>query len=203
MELVIVRHAQSEGNVAKLDIPDPELTELGTEQARRVAERLSRERFDRILASPMIRTLETACLIASANTGNPPVEAFFNLREIRGSSDKFCTPGSVLKKRFPRVLFKEGIFDTDTPWTYPGGETRPACQCRARAILAAVMSAAGPDDKVLIVSHVGFIVALISSILSLAPGGFEFSQENTAVSKFLFGPGPVRAVYINDFSHLI
>ena len=111
MELVIVRHAESQNNIIKSDnpIPDPELTDLGREQIRLVAQRLAPERFDRIFSSPMIRTLETANAIASANPGNPKIEVFSDLREIRGSDDKLCTPGSVLQ-RFKEAFPSRGFF---------------------------------------------------------------------------------------------
>src|SRR5437870_6613326 len=66
--LYLVRHAQSQGNTGEdLTTGDPELTEVGWEQARRLAERLARQRIDAIYASPFRRTQQTAHAIAEAS----------------------------------------------------------------------------------------------------------------------------------------
>jgi broad specificity phosphatase PhoE len=57
------------------------LGETGRQQATRLAQRLKRERLDVIHTSPRERTLETACLIASAS-GLPVPEVAEGLDEI-------------------------------------------------------------------------------------------------------------------------
>lgn len=61
--LTLVRHGQSEGNLSgRMDtsVPGPPLTDLGSEQAVMIANRLSDNRYDGIFASTMIRTQQTA-----------------------------------------------------------------------------------------------------------------------------------------------
>ena len=66
--LYLVRHAQSQGNTGEdLATGDPDLTDVGWEQARRLGERLKTQRIGRIYASPLRRTQQTASAIAEAS----------------------------------------------------------------------------------------------------------------------------------------
>jgi probable phosphoglycerate mutase len=63
----LIRHAQSQGNTGEdLTTGDPDLTEIGWEQARRLGERMKGQRLDAVYASPLRRTQETALAIADA-----------------------------------------------------------------------------------------------------------------------------------------
>jgi broad specificity phosphatase PhoE len=61
--LILVRHGQTRSNVQGLldtAAPGPGLTDLGRQQAVALVDVLAEERIDRIVASPLQRTLETA-----------------------------------------------------------------------------------------------------------------------------------------------
>src|SRR6266545_331692 len=63
--LYLIRHAQSQGNTGEdLTTGDPDLTEVGYEQAKRLGMRMKEQKLDVIYASPMRRTQETAFAIA-------------------------------------------------------------------------------------------------------------------------------------------
>lgn len=65
--LILVRHGQTRSNVHGLldtALPGAELTPLGREQARSVVDVLAGERIDRVVASPLARTVQTATPIA-------------------------------------------------------------------------------------------------------------------------------------------
>src|SRR5438128_10464470 len=65
--LYLVRHAQSQGNTGEdLTTGDPDLTEIGREQARRLGERLGRQKLAAVYASPLRRTQQTAMLMPDA-----------------------------------------------------------------------------------------------------------------------------------------
>src|SRR5919109_388046 len=66
--LYLVRHAQSQGNTGEdLTSGDADLTDIGREQARRLGERLKTQKIDRVYASPLRRTQQTAAAIADAS----------------------------------------------------------------------------------------------------------------------------------------
>src|ERR671931_644941 len=77
-----VRHGESEANAAgrfsgRLDSP---LTDRGRRQAEAVADALADVRFDRIVATPLSRSLDTALVIARRR--RMPVEVERDLIEI-------------------------------------------------------------------------------------------------------------------------
>jgi broad specificity phosphatase PhoE len=81
--LTFIRHAQSQSNaqhVINTDIPGPDLTEEGQGQAEQLAHQLSRNNFDGVYASNMIRTQQTAAPLAHALGKH--VEILPGLREI-------------------------------------------------------------------------------------------------------------------------
>ena len=81
--LTFIRHAESQtnaDNVVNTDIPGPSLTEEGKAQAEQLAHQLSRNNFDGIYVSDMVRTQETAAPLAHAL--GKPVEVLPGLREI-------------------------------------------------------------------------------------------------------------------------
>jgi probable phosphoglycerate mutase len=92
--LILVRHGQTRSNVHGLldtDLPGPGLTPLGREQAAALVDGLADERIDRIVASPLARTVETATPLATARGLEPATDA--GLREVlagdlEGRSDR-------------------------------------------------------------------------------------------------------------------
>lgn len=81
--LILVRHGQTRSNVHGLldtAAPGPGLTDLGREQAAALVDVLAEERIDRIVASPLTRTVETATPLAAAR--GLPLLQDGGLREI-------------------------------------------------------------------------------------------------------------------------
>lgn len=73
--LYLVRHGEAEHNVLRVgsslpEITERHLTERGKEQIRAAAELLAEQPIDAIIASPLVRTQETAAII-SEKTGVP------------------------------------------------------------------------------------------------------------------------------------
>lgn len=65
--LILVRHGQTRSNVQGLldtALPGAELTPLGEQQAAALIEVLAGERIDRVVASPLTRTVQTATPVA-------------------------------------------------------------------------------------------------------------------------------------------
>lgn len=98
--LIIVRHAEAEGNVNRVfhGWTDSEITEKGHVQARLVAERLKNMDIDVIYSSSLKRTLQTAAYIAKAK--GLPVIRTDKLKEINGGEWENM-PWDVLPKKWP------------------------------------------------------------------------------------------------------
>ena len=85
MDLYIIRHGESQGNVG-INVPDPELTELGKKQAELLALRLRNIKFDAILSSPLTRAIQTATPLSELR--NTPVTVMRNLYEVGSFGDE-------------------------------------------------------------------------------------------------------------------
>ena len=69
MTLTLIRHAESEANAAEVAstvVPGPPLTQVGREQADKLANQLAANRYDGVYASEMLRTQQTAAPTAKA-----------------------------------------------------------------------------------------------------------------------------------------
>src|SRR4051812_40983545 len=84
MRLILVRHGQTDSNVARAldtEAPGADLTDLGREQADELATALGDEPVDAVYASHLVRSRRTAAPLA-AKLGLP-VEVREGVREIR------------------------------------------------------------------------------------------------------------------------
>ena len=93
LQIYLARHGESLGNLAfaqgggqdqqtQADKHDPELTPRGRTQAVLLGERLSRERFDAIFSSSLVRAVSTAHEVSIRQPGGAvPVEVLRDLAE--------------------------------------------------------------------------------------------------------------------------
>ena len=184
MQLFLVRHAESEGNA---QVPgatiDCGLTDLGQRQAEAVAERLAALGVDRVLASPYVRTLETAQAIQAA-TG-APAEAFPLLHEhhFQAFPDEWpLLSRAALANRFPAFAIPEDF--QDARWHTPP-ETDEAALRRAGQALdeLRVRFAGDPDVRLAIVSHGSPTGKLILAFLGVtAMAGLDVTISNASLS---------------------
>ncbi len=166
--LWLIRHAQSEGNVAReaaesgglevIDIAerdaDVRLSELGEQQARAfgrwVADQPEDERPTVVVASPFVRTAETARLLVEESGLGIAVETDERLRDRELGVLDLLTKRGVLA-RFP----EEGERRQRIGKYYhrpPGGESWADLCLRLRGVLTDV-ARAYPDERVLLVTH--------------------------------------------------
>ena len=120
MRLYLVRHGQSEGNVAKTfhGHTDYPLTELGREQARQAGEKLKDTAFVRCVASDLSRAWDTA-LSCVAGRGMIP-ERCPGLREqFVGEMEGLSW--DEMERRYPGV--REAYISDWFHTTPPGGES--------------------------------------------------------------------------------
>jgi broad specificity phosphatase PhoE len=149
--LILMRHAESEGNRAGCFTPHPEipLTDRGREQAHEAAQRLA-ERLApvRIVSSPFLRARQTADILSVVL--GLDVEVADDLRE-RSYGELAGSPYSTARVGY----------DPTSYWTWrpPGGETLDEVLVRAGAVLDRI-AAAAPDEEVLVVSHGAVMMAL-------------------------------------------
>lgn len=183
MYLYLVRHGQSEGNVARTfhGQTDYPLTPRGWEQAREAAEKLKRVVFSRCCASDLSRAWETARICLEGRSVEP--EACPALREQDVGEMEGLT-WEEMEARFPSLLrpYIEDWFHT----TPPGGESPDEMAAR---VSGWVEEAIRQGEDTLVVAHNGSLTLLLMCLGLL-------SRENALTEDFFFAQGTYSAVRI-------
>jgi probable phosphoglycerate mutase len=195
--LYLVRHAQSQGNTGDdLTSGDPDLTDIGREQARRLGERLAGQRIDAIYASPLRRTQETAAAIAGA-AGGLEVTTKADLREVdlgQADFDIRLLPAEEQARVAERII-SEGTWDA-----FPGGEGQAAARARVGGVMDEIV-AANDGKRLIVVVHSGFIQTYVSLVLGLERD-YVFYPFNASIHS-IRAKADRRVLWrLNDVSHL-
>jgi len=194
--LYLVRHAQSQGNTGEdLTTGDPDLTDVGWEQARRLGERLKSQQIDRIYSSPLRRTQQTATAIADAS--GLEVLPKEDLREVQLGQADYDIRLLPEKERdsVARLIMAEGTWDA-----FPGSEGSSNARNRVRAVIHEIVDA-HPGERLVLVSH----AALIQTFVSLALGldrDFIFYPFNASITSIRARDGRFVLWRLNDIAHL-
>ena len=167
-----VRHGESEANAARrfAGRSDSPLTERGRRQAESVAQTLADTKFDRIIATPLQRSLETAKVIATRQ--GLPVELEPDLIEI--------DVGERTGAAFDEIAALPDWRD-DGFVAWPGGETLDQVLRRSLGALRR-LARETPGGAVLVVGHGGVTRILVSHFLGILPRLDRSPATNTNVT---------------------
>jgi len=194
--LYLIRHAQSQGNTGEdLTTGDPDLTNVGWEQAKRLGERMKSQRLDAIYASPLRRTQETA--LAIGEVAGVEVQPRGDLVEVvmgQADYDIRKLPAEDQSKISKRIV-DEGTWDA-----FPGSEGSAYARNRIKTALDEIV-AAHPGQRVAVVCHAGVIQTYVSVILD-HPRDFIFYPFNASIAS-IRAKGDRRVIWrLNDIAHL-
>jgi 2,3-bisphosphoglycerate-dependent phosphoglycerate mutase len=168
----------------------------------------------RLYCSAMRRSLQTATAIGSAIDVQPEIwvdihESGGIFLEHRDGRNVVGYPGltrSQIQSEFPGVIVPDSVHDAG--WWDParGEEDWPTCQGRAIRVSKQLWrwvdeEVAGP---IAIVSHAGFMEALLKAIFGRLPGAnLTFYHFNTAITRLDLEPGEqIHVRYLNRVPHL-
>jgi ribonuclease H / adenosylcobalamin/alpha-ribazole phosphatase len=197
--VLLLRHGQTAMTVQRryAGITDVPLTDEGLAQAAAAAKRLADAGLDAIVSSPLRRTRQTAeevgrlCGLA--------VEVDEGFRETDFGQWEALTFAEV-RERWPDELTRWLADPLATP---PGAEGFADAGARVQAALDRVL-ASHPGQRVLVVSHVGPIKALVCLALGAPPGAVFRMHLDTAalcvIDWYADGPAVLRSY--NDTSYL-
>lgn len=195
--LYLVRHAQSEGNRGEYTGPDddPPLSEVGSEQARRLAERFARQRVDAVYSSALRRTQETARAIAGAV--NLKVRTLDDLREVDlGQAQRDFDTYSEDEARAVR----DRVARQPTWDSFPGSEGSATARRRIVAAMDSIVRECG-GERVAVVAHAAVIQTYVSHVLGLERD-FVFYPFNAGITS-IRAQGDRRVIWrLNDVAHL-
>lgn len=199
----LVRHGESEWNAAArlCGRTDVALSDAGRRQAERLGARLRALPPAAIYTSPLVRTAETAAIIAQGS-GLAPVE---DARIVE------LNYGAWEGKTFAEVMAEDGAtyrrWDADPAREAPPeGETGIAGLERIVAFLDELRQR-GPaerNDHVVVVTHKTVCRLALCHALGLAPSEYRrrLSMENAALNIIAPAADGWRVILVNDTSHL-
>ncbi len=203
MDLLLVRHGESEGNRRGFvqGWQDTVLTPLGQRQAAQVAQRIVEYLpLDAIYASPLKRAWRTAEVIASV--AQMTVIADTNLREMHFGEVEGMTH-IEWHKRYPQLLPRWADRD-DLDFGWPGGESRRQFAQRVYGAITEIIEAHPQANRVLVVCHGGVISTYLSVLLQgSATMWRDYQVNNCTISQVRFGDGKPQLLRFNDGEHLI
>ena len=205
-----IRHGQSEANGNKIfQGADSPLSPRGREQARFVAERMRNTDAQVILSSPMPRAHDTARAIVE--TTSLPLEVHPDLREL-------LPPSSLVGKSYEgpegtEYTRQRVLHHGDMNYRYEDEDSYADLHARATAILS--MLEARTEDKLMVVTHAGFMRVVMTAMMTegepnpyIAGRLMRFLMpENTGITVFRFNPTVElrtrwRLLTFNDHAHL-
>jgi broad specificity phosphatase PhoE len=187
-----VRHGESEANAAhrfsgRTDSP---LTDRGRKQAEIVAAALDAVPFDRIVATPLSRSLDTALVIGRRR--KMPVDVVDELIEI----DVGDRTGATFDEVRGLPDWKDDGF---VAW--PNGETLEQVLERAlRAVRR--LARETPDGTVLVIAHGGVTRILVSHFLGMLPKLDRSPATNTNVTVIVTDGDAGRVERLFESAHI-
>ncbi len=204
LELILLRHGESEGNRDRVfgGHGPMRLTELGHRQAEAAAAAIDDglAPIEAIYASDLARTVETAAPLARRTVRDPVLTAALRERsvgELTGISF------DEARERFPELWAQ--LSKRDPAWCPPGGESHHDCSRRVGAFLDEVL-ARHASGRVVLVSHAVAIDHLLRHVVGIAgAAAFRclFHVDNCSIHRVLRkDDGPFRIAAINDVAHL-
>jgi ribonuclease H / adenosylcobalamin/alpha-ribazole phosphatase len=187
-----VRHGESEANLARVfsGRRDSRLTDRGRAQAVTVADALADVPFDRIVATPLSRSLDTALVVARRR--KMPVDVVRDLIEI--------DVGDNTGKTFDEIA---GLPDwkDDGFISWPNGETLDQVLNRALGALKAIHHES-EGETVLVIGHGGVTRILVSHFLGILPKLDASRQTNTAVTVIVTDGDTGRVERLFESAHV-
>ncbi len=203
LELIIVRHGQSEGNRDRMFTghgPSP-LTERGREEARAVAARIATDPVDAIFSSDLPRAVQTA----------EPLAATTGIAIVQDAALREKNFGDLTGKRFVEIETEypdvwRGLLARDPMYQPPGGESHAECRARVGGFLSRLFES-HPSGRVVLVSHGVAINHMLYSLLHVpsdSPSPAVFQIDNCSIQRAIRqADGTVRMMAINDTAHLL
>jgi probable phosphoglycerate mutase len=176
-----MRHGQADNNVNRLLVGrhlESHLTEQGRQQVADTARHLKNIQIDKVIASPVIRAVETAKIVCDAiGTGYETDERLYEI-EL----------GKLVGMNYEEVVTKYGnlflkFYDEHDPLLASFG-VEPFVEVKKRIIsLLDEAVEKHPDRNILCVTHLDPIKAAISSILDLKPEAlYRWHVRNAALT---------------------
>lgn len=169
LKLVLLRHGQTDHNftLRLTGWADPELDELGRQQATQAADHLFHNfMIEAIYTTPLNRAWQTAAPLANL-TGLVPIQ-HAGLKELNfGEVEGMSIPDAKVKHA---EQFAQWRTNDDPHFAWPGGETRMVFHTRVdQAIWEIILANAGKHETVAVVAHGGSLAGFVCELQTGSP----------------------------------
>jgi len=193
--LYLVRHGESEANATGVlaGQTDSPLTARGRVQAEAVAAALADLAIDRVVASDLSRTKDTA--VAIARTHGLTVESYRELREI--------DVGEAAGKRWDDGTLRPSADFADFAGfvRWPGGESLEQVLDRSLGCIDRLVRAHA-GERIVVVGHGGVTRILVSHFLGILPRLDRTPATNTNVTIVSFDGGQYTVEQLFGDAHV-
>ena len=172
MRVYVIRHGESETNRNKLwtGWSDVRLTDKGKEDAKRASELLKRVTFDKILASDLVRAVETAKIaLPDCSYETSPCLREINVGKLSGR------PLSVLSDEQRDRISEYGYIDFD-------GETKEHFRSRIRQVMNELEGL--NCETVALFTHAGWMRGMADEVLGACLPRKHLKCDNCTVAIF-------------------
>ncbi|MEV6770921.1 histidine phosphatase family protein [Nocardia sp. NPDC051030] len=193
MQLILVRHAQPQRLMGLSGPADPDLTEIGIEQACRVPAALAHHRIARVVSSPQLRARETA---------RPTAEKLgLDIEILDGLAEYDRDLPMYIPIEDAQQDFRE-VYDRIKAGHLPAQIDADAFLTRVLDAVAGIVEAAEPADTVVVFAHGGVINVLLQDVLGLERP-LTFPIDYCSITRILYSrTGRRTAATINENGHV-
>ncbi|MBN2558037.1 MAG: histidine phosphatase family protein [Clostridia bacterium] len=201
MDIYLVRHAESEGNISGRfnGITDLPLSEKGRRQAWLLGSFFNDIELDKIYTSTLKRTNETASYALPGKAGTFIKMAALN--EIDGGDWEGVAWEEIIE-RWPEAnrLWREG----PALARLPNGESVDELAKRSIDALMEIVSESKGCDSIAVFSHGTVIKVMVAHVLGLPLDALRHIAwyENSSVTKIKYAAGVFSLEFFNNHSHL-
>lgn len=194
-EIVLVRHAESEANLAGTwqGRGNSALSPAGREQVDALTRRVEGREFDLVATSPLDRAVETAAAFGEQ------VETHDDLTEVDLGTWEGIPVETVASR--DRELLRS-IYTGGDDRFGAEGERMSEVAARAWAIIDSVAERVGPRGRAVVVTHGGVIDSVLGSLFPVRGRRGHRMVENASLTHLVGGPGRWRLARLNDCTHL-
>ncbi len=197
--LYLIRHGETTHNAdgRVQGHTESHLSDLGREQARRLAGRLADAPIRRVVSSPLSRAVETA-RIAFAHRA--PVETHPGLREIH-LGEWEGRRADELREHYPEQV--RLWFQRPSAVRIPGAETVRGFRRRVANTFADIRRTSPAEGAVAVVAHGGVICVYLTHLLGMRLDDlWRFKIRNASVTRVVFPQDRPRIDLLGDIHHL-
>jgi broad specificity phosphatase PhoE len=208
MRLLLIRHAESEGNAqgrlqGRKEYP---LSERGITQAAALSERLATLPIAAVYGSPIRRAFDTADTVG--NRMGLPVVTEPRVQEYDFGDKLSGLTWQEIRQLHPDVVSSLVSGGAEFP-VYPGEEGRGAFRDRVTAAIAEIVERHAADEYVAVVTHAGPVIVYLMEVLGRTyrrPIPFSIDNASITTIELASKPTPYQppavVTGINDTCHL-